>query len=242
MSSDLNPYQPPSSTFEADFNLSQRPQTQPVNFKDPTVLTKTVLGLLITGIVLSFISWGFDLMELRLLKMVQDGESITESFQTQLENSDTRQSMLGIFTILLFIAQAISILMWIYRANDNIRQLGAQNMQFTPGWSIGYYFIPIVNLWKPYYAMKEIYLCSQSVSKNPEKTGEGILSLWWFLWILSGIMGRIIWKMTLSIQEPSVEQLINTNILYQVTAFIDIFLSLALFLIVIKIYRMQMAH
>lgn len=242
MSSDLNPYQSPSSALETDKNLSQSVQNQPANFKDPTVLTKIVLGLLVTGVILSLISWGSDFMEMRLLKMLQDGSDITENFQSQLENSDTRQGIIGKLSLLLFIVQAISILMWIYRANSNVRQLGVMNMEFSPGWSIGYYFIPLLNFWVPYQAMKEIYRCSQTVSHQPEKMGEGILALWWFLWISSNILGKLTWKASSSTQESSIEQLINTNILYQINALIDIPLSIALFLIVRKIYRMQMAH
>ena len=245
MSDDTNPYLPPSSNLEPDSKRSEH-HNQPENFRDPTKLTKTVSGLILAGIVLIVISWGFDLMELSLLKTHQEGVEITESFQNQLESSDVNQAIVGILALLLAIPQLICILMWIYRANSNVRQLGAQNMQFTPRWSVGYYFIPILNLWKPYHAMKEIYRCSQSVSRQPEKTGLLLLRVWWFLYIvsliISGIMGRDIWKLFTSTQEPSIEQFININILSQISAPIGIACSITLFLIVKKIYRMQMAH
>ena len=242
MSDYSNPYQSPTSELNPNSNLSHNTQNYFANFKDPTLLTKTVLGLLIAGIALSVISWGCDLMELRLLKALQEGGEITENFQGQLENSDTRQSIVGTLALALFIAQAISILMWIYRANDNARQLGAHDMQFTPGWSVGYYFIPILNLWKPYQAMKEIFLCSQSVSQRPEKSGEGVIVCWWFLWLTSSMIGNYLMRATFATDDPSLEQLINLNQTTQVATFADILLSITLFIIVRKIYRMQIAH
>lgn len=63
-------------------------------------------------------------------------------------------------------------------------------MRFTPGWSVAYYFIPILNLFRPYQVMREIW----HVSGNPEKhkdqdEGSPLLSWWWGLWLVSGFIG-----------------------------------------------------
>src|SRR5690625_4693899 len=65
------------------------------------------------------------------------------------EASDQRQDIVGIIYLIVFLVSGFLILRWIHRMNHNARQFGAENMIFTPGWSIGYYFIPILALWKP---------------------------------------------------------------------------------------------
>ncbi|MDZ7789932.1 MAG: DUF4328 domain-containing protein [Xanthomonadales bacterium] len=80
------------------------------------------------------------------------------------EANDRRQGIIGMIYLAIFIISGIVILKWIYRANYNARQLGAEDMRFTPGWSIGWYLFLFFTLWKPYQAMKG-NLESQSQSK-----------------------------------------------------------------------------
>ena len=95
-------------------------------------------------------------------------------------------------TPMMFPITGVLVLMWIYRANYNARQLGAIDMTFTPGWSIGWYFIPVVNLWKPYRAMKEIWHASANPKtwQNQRHTPP-LLSWWWGLWIILTMMAIV---------------------------------------------------
>ena len=63
----------------------------------------------------------------------------------------------GWVDLVLAIVTGTTFLLWIYRSNKNLRALSGESMTFTPGWSVGWYFIPIVCLWKPYQVMKEIW-------------------------------------------------------------------------------------
>lgn len=51
----------------------------------------------------------------------------------------------------------------------------------TPGWAVGWYFIPIANLWKPFAAMRDIVATSTSGQALPSF----LLPMWWALWIVS---------------------------------------------------------
>jgi len=75
-----------------------------------------------------------------------------------------RHLFIGLGLLGIQLTTSILFLMWIYRANSNARQLGAQGMKFSPGWSVGFYFIPILWFWKPYQAMKEIWQASKAPS------------------------------------------------------------------------------
>ncbi len=72
-------------------------------------------------------------------------------------------------------------------------------MIFTPGWSVGWYFIPVANLWKPYQVMKEIW----NVSHKCLATGHSVLGWWWALWLLSNFLGRIAFKFGMRAEDAS---------------------------------------
>ena len=66
-----------------------------------------------------------------------------------------------------------------------VHALGSPGLRFTPGWAVGWYFVPIANLWKPYQAMKEIWRASKNPGNWQAETTSGFLGWWWFWWIIS---------------------------------------------------------
>ncbi|RYY09693.1 MAG: DUF4328 domain-containing protein, partial [Alphaproteobacteria bacterium] len=45
---------------------------------------------------------------------------------------------------------------WIYRVNANAHSF-ADGLTITPGWNVGWFFVPIANLWKPFEGIKEVW-------------------------------------------------------------------------------------
>ena len=80
----------------------------------------------------------------------------------------------------------ILVLVWIHRANYNARQLGATGLKMSPGWAVGWYFVPVAWFWKPYQAMKEIWQASVSPKHWWRQAGSPLLGWWWALWLLQG--------------------------------------------------------
>ena len=67
---------------------------------------------------------------------------------------------LGLLLIPVYITCIVLYCVWVYRANKNARALGALGMKHTPGWCVGWFFVPIANLFMPYQAVREIYQAS----------------------------------------------------------------------------------
>jgi hypothetical protein len=107
--------------------------------------------------------------------------------------SDAVTAIVGLVQFILAIITAITFLMWIYRSTWNLRALSGSSMTFTPGWSVGWHFIPIANLWKPYQVMKEIW----HASHNGNKTGHALVGWWWALWLISIFVGRLAFKLVM---------------------------------------------
>lgn len=153
--------------------VRKKPQGSGTNtYINSASLAKWVLGLFYAQIIISIIAVISGLFEYQLLKDVQHG---IFQLQTEViaaaELNDKRQALIGTVQAIIYIGAAITFLKWVYRSNWNARALGASGMRFTPGWSIGWYFIPIALIWKPYQAMKEIW----KASSNPDHW-EGILT------------------------------------------------------------------
>lgn len=137
--------------------------------------------------------------------------------------------IIGLIQMILFIILAIIFLRWIYRMNKNLGALSGQPMRFTPGWSVGWYFIPFACLFKPYQAMKEIW---QKSHKNRSDTSS-ILGLWWALWIVSSFLGELAMKSILGAE--SVKDYTASTITYMVSDGIDVALSIVALMLVTRI-------
>lgn len=59
----------------------------------------------------------------------------------------------------------------------------SDEMFISPGWAVGWYFVPFANLFKPLQAMKEIWLESNRAGTSYESRGSAILGWWWGLFV-----------------------------------------------------------
>ena len=86
---------------------------------------------------------------------------------------------------------------WIYRASANAHAMSDQ-LDITPGWAVGWYFVPIANLFKPFQAMKEIWLACHPSSGGYDDKAPAILGWWWGLWLVSNFIGNVIFRMDMN--------------------------------------------
>src|SRR5262245_14851271 len=98
---------------------------------------------LLGSIVLGGVTIFSDFEELSLLRQVLDGIRISK---TEADDIDYRQGVIGVVQLTLFFITAVMFLRWLYRAYDNLTVLGVKDKKFTPGWAVGYYFFPLINL------------------------------------------------------------------------------------------------
>jgi hypothetical protein len=89
-----------------------------------------------------------------------------------------------------FIISAIAVAMWIHRAHANLYLFGMDGLEFTPGWSVGWFFIPFANLVMPFRAMKELWNRSFSHDGSLEPP-QVLLVLWWAGNILNNILSNV---------------------------------------------------
>jgi hypothetical protein len=96
-----------------------------------------------------------------------------------------------------FFITAIFFLLWTYRSYRHLSALSDRNLRFSPGWAVSWYFVPIMNLFRPYQVMKEIWEESDPGAgpSRPEegkgRTGSPLLKGWWGLWLLNHLLAGV---------------------------------------------------
>jgi hypothetical protein len=204
-------------------------------FRDPAALTRWLKILLYLSIALSVLSIVSGLFELKLLSDIGAGRTLAPG---EAEGNDLRQQIIGGVRFAALIATIVTFAIWIYRANYNARQLGAAGMRFSPGWAVGWYFIPIANLWKPYQAMKEIWQASAAPENWQQQPRGSILPLWWTFFLLSNILGNATFRLTL--RAKTVPELITAGSVSLVSDVVDVVSTVIALALVTQIFRMQM--
>ena len=106
--------------------------------------------------------------------------------------------LISILEIFQYVATAVLFLMWLFRVYKNLPSLRAANLEFTPGWAVGWWFIPFANLVKPFQVVREAWRESDpdfDPSLNFLSGGTGsapsLFGFWWAFWILSNITNNI---------------------------------------------------
>ena len=94
-------------------------------------------------------------------------------------------------SLVLFVGTAIVVLTWLYRANAKARALGAEDMMVSPGWAVGWFFVPLANLVMPYIAMRELWKASANPRDWQLAPAPLAIPLWWAFWLASGIAGAV---------------------------------------------------
>jgi hypothetical protein len=117
-----------------------------ITFRDLTGLAKWLkiaLGILVVATLLNGLS---SLLQIGLLEEVQRGVRIAKGAAAA---NESREALTGSVYLIAYIATAILFLRWTYLTKKNTTALGASGLAFSPGWSVGYYFVPVLTLWKP---------------------------------------------------------------------------------------------
>ena len=84
---------------------------------------------------------------------------------------------------------------WIYNAACNARALGARGLQISPGWAVGWYFVPLMSLFKPFQGMEEIWTASASAAGWRSQRTPALLRWWWGAWLLANVAGAAVFRL-----------------------------------------------
>jgi hypothetical protein len=147
-------------------------------------LGRAVTILLAMTIVGDAVNVAVTIAELNTLQRYRDG------LATELDvvRAIDRSGAVGIAVLALFVVTGIAWLVWQHRSQTNLRTAGVGPLHFTPGWAVGWWFIPIASLWKPFQATRELYTASAGGERWWETPTPALLGWWWAGWIAFNVM------------------------------------------------------
>lgn len=137
----------------------------------------------------------------------------------------------GLLHVAIYIWSAVVIGRWMFFAMRNLRALGVQT-SISPGWAVGWFFVPIANLWKPYQAMAQIWRGSHGENDANAGPVYQIVGWWWAAWLVSGFALTTATRMSLR-ADASIDSLMASHVLAAVGLGISIG-SAVLILLIIK--------
>lgn len=102
----------------------------------------------------------------------------------------------GIQILRLFVSVVlgISLLVWLNAAYDNLHHVGSRVTRFTSGWAVGFWLIPVFNLFRPCQVIKELWWRSRNGNREVTlgtETRLPLVSAWWSCWLLAILLARI---------------------------------------------------
>lgn len=91
-----------------------------------------------------------------------------------------------VFALIGFVA----MLVWFYRATKNARAI-AGGLETKPGWAAGYFFIPIMSLYRPYRTISELWRSAMTPLSWRSQSDPVLLRLWWGGWLVGALSGSL---------------------------------------------------
>lgn len=184
-----NPYAPPG--------IDEPPQVAPHGFELPSegvaVALRVLLGI---AVALLLIGVGSLVMQLELLGRGARGEYI--SFEEGAIN-DRRVGLATGGFLLTMLASGVVWCVWQSRISRSVqlRAPGGAPMRFGPhAW--GWFFCPVVNLWRPLAVLTEIWESSPLPSSarvgelvRADSPPNWLMAAWWIPWLVASLLLRV---------------------------------------------------
>lgn len=106
--------------------------------------------------------------------------------------NDQRQTLIVVINLIAFIICAVLFIMWFRRAYNNLNLSRRTTTYFEEAWASGGWFVPFLNLGRPYSIMKEIWDKTQDATSNLlNRKGSAIVGWWWAMWLVSNVTANI---------------------------------------------------
>jgi hypothetical protein len=104
------------------------------------------------------------------------------------------RSILGIFILLLQIVGAVFFIRWFRRAYANLHRLETVKVDHAESWAVWSWFVPILNFFRPYQILIEIWEKTQEAYKGKDNyDSRWQVDLWWMLFLLTLWMMYRMW-------------------------------------------------
>lgn len=182
-----------------------QPLTADTPFRSGRTLASAVVFLLAAHIAADVI-----LAFSAALQIATGAAARVPEYEESLNLYDMLDLGIGMLYLLVFGSTIVFFCMWLYRASRNLVALGTPRhaLEYSPGWAVGSFFVPFVNLVVPYRAVRETWAKSEPavgdetyMSPSPPG-GPAFMKLWWAFWLISNFASNAAFRVSLSAETP----------------------------------------
>lgn len=146
---------------------------------------KAAIGLIIGVLFFSLMNIVFSFLEVRVYSNYSPTTSIDHLSDAHLYLLFF-SAITQLLSILVLLVTIVFFCIWIYAAMKNVHVLH-QDVKYTPGWAVGWYFIPLANVIMPYYVMKEMW---NKLFSNDENKRSMLIVVWWASYVTSNFIAN----------------------------------------------------
>lgn len=221
MSNLINPYLSPETNSEQEVNLPTGQGSSIYGaYRDARGIAKKLIFCLSLSIIAS------------VLLSIWDGLYYMEIAAGDLDGMTRIEDSALMIVVPFFIVYLLTIVvfsMWTNRIVKNTWAFNSERMSISPGWAVGWYFVPVASLWKPIEAIRQVRDTFFGYKKGLN------LTAWWAFWLITNFAGRISMKMP----ADTIEQIEASTLFDLVTSPLDIMSAVFALLMVKKLTNRQ---
>jgi Domain of unknown function (DUF4328) len=123
--------------------------------------------------------------------------------------------MIGVVQFLLLVLTAVFFIRWFKRAYEHVPP---NRRRYGIGWTIGSWFVPFLNLWRPKQIANDIW--RDTVPLSVSEHVSPLLHLWWAAFLASTLISNAAGRAAFSAE--TIEGLRTTSVMYAVGDTIDV--------------------
>jgi len=142
---------------------------------------------------------------IRFFDAVTDGRLFGAELDAEADRIDQRAVWIAFTYLGVMLATVIFASVWIFRASWNARELQPNGDRITPGWAVGWFFVPFLSLWKPYQAMRQCWNSTFNPAAGLNAPAPGFVFAWWMCWVAANMVQGF--GLGSSIANPTMETL-----------------------------------
>jgi hypothetical protein len=184
--------------YMAQPEFAPRPQTTStyrIPFNDLGGVTGTLNTLLYIAAGIAAIAMVSDALQYRLLHSFASGTVAQADMQAAADSNDSRQAFIRIVQLLLYGGIGITFLFWVNQANKNLRSLGAERLRFTSGWAVGWWFVPVACVVRPFQIMRELSKGSQDPERWELLVTDPRIIFWWLSFLSMDLLKGLSYRL-----------------------------------------------
>jgi hypothetical protein len=152
------------------------------------------------------------------------------------ENGDLVMGLVALAFMIAFAFAAFSSLRWIHRLNANGHLL-SDEVRISPRWNVGWFFVPLANLFKPFEGLAQTWRASQVWKTDAASDVPTVMRWWWGFWLVYTIVSNVAFR--LEIRAETVGDQLTVECMNLFTSIVAVPLSLTFVSVIRRLTEAQ---